>query len=330
MDSTITIGITCYNEGDWLLECWESVLAQTDDLWEAVLVMDGTEHQRTREIFEQLDHPKLRKFAFEENVGPFVVRNKAFEMTRTPYHFYLDGDDQLLPDTVAVVLAAFEEHPDAASVNGDMVFFGEREGVFVTPAQYTAEILVDHHYGVAGAHRKDAWEAVGGFADEPILSRGISDYDFLIGLVERGLRIVHCGKPFYRYRIRFEGSVSTSDHATRHLMYHAIVARHPEFFRERGRRRRFLLRGYQRCCPALKKVDPGVASAVAFYGIRKGIWGSRMLWYLAFKGILPGWLFVPGRACYRMGLKVFGSLHRPDAKAQSAAAATEESQPSSP
>jgi hypothetical protein len=35
----ITIGITCYKEGDWLRECWESVLAQTDDRWEAVLVI---------------------------------------------------------------------------------------------------------------------------------------------------------------------------------------------------------------------------------------------------------------------------------------------------
>ena len=35
-DTLITIGITCYREGDWLRECWESVLAQTDDRWVAV------------------------------------------------------------------------------------------------------------------------------------------------------------------------------------------------------------------------------------------------------------------------------------------------------
>ncbi len=32
-DTLITIGITCYREGDLLRECWESVLAQTDDRW---------------------------------------------------------------------------------------------------------------------------------------------------------------------------------------------------------------------------------------------------------------------------------------------------------
>jgi glycosyltransferase involved in cell wall biosynthesis len=102
----ITIGITCYSEGDWLLECWQSVLAQTDDRWVAVLVMDGTTHKRTRELFEQLHHPKLRKCAMPNNVGPYPTRNMAFELTETPYHFYLDGDDQLIPDSVALVSTA--------------------------------------------------------------------------------------------------------------------------------------------------------------------------------------------------------------------------------
>jgi len=33
----ITIGITCCREGDLLRECWDSVLAQTDDRWVAVV-----------------------------------------------------------------------------------------------------------------------------------------------------------------------------------------------------------------------------------------------------------------------------------------------------
>ena len=37
-DILITIGITCYREGDLLRECWESVLAQTDDRWVAMFV----------------------------------------------------------------------------------------------------------------------------------------------------------------------------------------------------------------------------------------------------------------------------------------------------
>src|SRR5205807_10252332 len=125
-----TIGISCFNEGDWLLECWESVLAQTDDRWVAVLVMDGGASAQTREIFERLDHPKLRKFAMPENVGPYPTRNKAFELTRAPYHFYLDGDDQLMPNAVRLVLKTFDQHPDAAFVYGNYQCFGSQNEVW--------------------------------------------------------------------------------------------------------------------------------------------------------------------------------------------------------
>jgi len=36
-----TIGTTCYRAGDWLRECWQSVLRQDGDRWEAAPVMDG-------------------------------------------------------------------------------------------------------------------------------------------------------------------------------------------------------------------------------------------------------------------------------------------------
>ena len=60
-DALITIGITCFREGEWLRECWESVLTQTDDRWQAVIVMDGGADDKTKEVFESLEHPKLKK-----------------------------------------------------------------------------------------------------------------------------------------------------------------------------------------------------------------------------------------------------------------------------
>ena len=48
----ITIGICCFREGEWLRECWESVLAQDDDRWEAVLVMDGGADEKTSNILD--------------------------------------------------------------------------------------------------------------------------------------------------------------------------------------------------------------------------------------------------------------------------------------
>ena len=37
----ITIGITSFNEGDYLFEAWNSVIEQMDNGWEAVMILDG-------------------------------------------------------------------------------------------------------------------------------------------------------------------------------------------------------------------------------------------------------------------------------------------------
>ena len=49
----------------------------------------------------------MRKHALSKNRGPYPARNQAFELTQTPYHYYLDGDDQLNPGAVAGALARF-------------------------------------------------------------------------------------------------------------------------------------------------------------------------------------------------------------------------------
>lgn len=280
----ITIGITCCGEGDWLLECWQSVLAQTDDRWTAVLVMDGTMHPRTREIFEKLEHPKLRKYAMLANVGPYPTRNKAFEMTETPYHFYLDGDDQLLPDSVALVLGTFARHPDAGFVYGDYEYFGSEQSIKHFPRAYTAnDLLTGHHPTGPCAYRKAAWEQLGGFASE--LARGAGDFDFHIGLMEAGITGRHCGTVFYRYRAG-HASVSGSHRAQRGEKFEIMVRRHPRFFQDPQTRRQFLAHGYERAAVANQVAgNLQQAARLSWGAIRHGRWNDRKMWALLIRGL---------------------------------------------
>jgi len=276
----ITIGITCHSEGDWLRECWESVLVQTDDRWEAVLVMDGTSHERTREVFSQLQHPKLRKCAMPSNMGPYPTRNKAFEMTNTPYHFYLDGDDQLPADAVSKILKTFEESPEAGFAYGDIQYFGAVDSVRQCPAEYSANDFVEGwHPPGSCAYRKSLWEMLGGFTDK--LARGSADYDFHIGALEAGIRGRHCGGVYYRCR-KGHTSVSKSHGPNRHEKHEIMVRRHPVFFSDPRRRRRFLALGYKRAAYAnhvaghLRK-----ASQLSRLALKHGLVNDPKLWVMA-------------------------------------------------
>lgn len=276
-EAMITIGITCYREGPWLQECWESVLAQTDDRWTAVMVMDGGNDARTREVFAGLDHPKLRKHAMPENMGPYPTRNKAFELTDTPYHFYLDGDDQLLPESVRLVLRAFEQHPSAGIVYGDYQTFGTEHRVVRFPREVHADDFTERQPTPAGgAYKRETWERLGGFSLE--LARGNGDYDFLIGAMEQGIGFCHCGDVFYRYRGGNNGKVSASYRCHYHETLEIMVRRHPKFFEGR-RRRAFLACGYQRSAAAnLGAGDRDAACSLACAAMRLGRWNDVAVW----------------------------------------------------
>lgn len=296
----ITIGITCYKEGDWLQECWESVLAQTDERWEAVLIMDGGADEKTREVFAQLEHPKLRKYCMPCNMGPYPTRNKAFELTETPYHFYLDGDDQLLPESVSLVLETFQSHPEVGFVYGDYEFFGSQNNITRYPEDVTAEMLIEGQCTPGPcAYKKALWEQLGGFSLE--LARGNGDYDFLIGAWEAGAKGKHCEQVIYRYRVGHASKISSSYGPRYHETHEIMVKRHPGFFSNSHLRRRFLALGYKRAARAnLNAGQVDQATRLAWAALRHGVWRDFEVWFPALRlPLLPSYLYNPLRRTWR-------------------------------
>jgi len=266
------------------------VLAQTDDRWVAVLVMDGTTHQRTQQVFDQLHHPKLRKFAMPNNVGPYPSRNMAFELSETPYHFYLDGDDQLLPNSIALVLDTFKRHPDAAFVYGDYECFGNSSEIWRHPTVVRPEDLVENQPTPgACAYKRQTWEELGGFAIE--LARGNADYDFCIGAFEAGLKGYHCGRTFYRYRIGHANKISNSYRCRDHETHEIMVHRHPKFFSDTARRIRFLGLGYRKAALANRVAgNRKEAARLAWRAFRHGFSQDHELRNALLEGYLPPWI----------------------------------------
>jgi glycosyltransferase involved in cell wall biosynthesis len=283
----ITIGITCYNEGDWLLECWNSVLNQKDDHWEVVLVLDGTTDERTRQIFEQLEHPKLQKYRMDANVGLSLTRNKVFELTQTEYVLCLDADDQLLPDSVGIVLRTLQQNPQAGYIYGDFEYFDGGSGIRRAPTEVAAADFIESQpIPSSSVYKKETWERLGGFAAE--LTRGNMDYDFLIGALEAGIQGVHCGEVFYRYRLGNHPRLSTSYQCRYHETHEIMVKRHPAFFANRRFRRRFLAIAYWKAARAnLFARNTQKAGELASKALVYGMWKNRNVWAMAIRG----WLF---------------------------------------
>ena len=100
----ITIGMTVFNEGDYLTEAWNSVLEQTEISWKAIMILDGKAEKKTEQNFDNISHPSLKKIKLTENHGPYYCRTLAINNTDTDWYCHLDADDRIPPQMIINIL----------------------------------------------------------------------------------------------------------------------------------------------------------------------------------------------------------------------------------
>jgi glycosyltransferase involved in cell wall biosynthesis len=115
------------DEEKYLAEAIQSVLAQTYENWELILVDDGSS-DRSAEIAREyvarrpdriryLTHPKGM------NCGMSASRNLGLRDARGLFVAFLDGDDIWYPDKLERQIELLNEHPDAVMVSGASLYW---------------------------------------------------------------------------------------------------------------------------------------------------------------------------------------------------------------
>jgi glycosyltransferase involved in cell wall biosynthesis len=96
--STVSVIIPCFNAEKWLSEAIDSVLAQTYEDLEVIVIDDGSS-DRSLEIIQSYGDRLI--WHTGENQGANHARNRGFALSTGDYLQYLDADDYLLPDKIA-------------------------------------------------------------------------------------------------------------------------------------------------------------------------------------------------------------------------------------
>lgn len=114
----------CLNSEKHIAECMESVLAQTYDNVEYIIV-DGGSTDRTLEIVRGYDE-RVACWISEPDEGIYDAMNKGVGLARGDLVGILNSDDAYFPCTVEEVVAASLEHPEADVFHGDLHIIGEK------------------------------------------------------------------------------------------------------------------------------------------------------------------------------------------------------------
>ncbi|MDB4442597.1 bifunctional glycosyltransferase/class I SAM-dependent methyltransferase [bacterium] len=110
----ISVVIPCFNQAMYLGEAIDSVLAQTYQNFEVVVIDDGST-DATPDIAGQYTQVRCIK---QTNQGLAAARNAGNRASKGRYLVFLDADDRLLPNALSAGLQCIEKHPDCAFVSG--------------------------------------------------------------------------------------------------------------------------------------------------------------------------------------------------------------------
>lgn len=222
---TVAIVVTAYDEPPALLrEALASAAAQTEPAAEIVVVDDGS----PRDVAAACAGVPGVRVIRQANQGLAAARNTGWRATTASHVVFLDADDRLLPDALAVNARRFAATPDAGLVYGAYRFVdgdgrNPRPGAFepVGPDPYLA-MLGGNRIGMHATvmYRRAALEALGGF-DASL--RACEDYDLYLRLARRFA--IACGPEVIAEYRRHDGNMSNDVPMMRRTAL-AVLARH--------------------------------------------------------------------------------------------------------
>jgi glycosyltransferase involved in cell wall biosynthesis len=216
----VSVIIPCYNYGHYVEEAIDSVLQQTFQNFEIIVVNDGSTDPVTIEVLKHLKKPKTRVI-HQANKGLPEARNEGIRHAEGKYICCLDADDTLEPTYLEKAVALLEANPGIAFAYSWVRLFGDEEKIWYTEPYDLEKLLRYNHISVASVFRYDAWKQVGGYCSE--MRQGYEDWEFWIRLGSHGFRGQLIPEALFNHRRH--GRTMTHEAQERHQKLVADIAR---------------------------------------------------------------------------------------------------------
>jgi glycosyltransferase involved in cell wall biosynthesis len=225
---TVSVIVTCYNLGEFLNEAVDSVLTQSFQDFELIVVDDGSTEPETKRLLTNYTKPRTRVLR-TENRGLSAARNLGIAHSTGQYLTMLDADDCFEPSLLERSVATLEAHPELAFVSHWFRAFGDETWEWRPTTCTFPELLDRNTINGAAVVRRDAALAVGGYDEH--MRGGCEDWDFWISLVERGFRGAILPEFLFRYRRRPESMSRQMMVGENHAcLYRSLARKHEAVF----------------------------------------------------------------------------------------------------
>ena len=179
----ISVIVPCYNQSIYMDECLQSVLDQTYQNWECI-VMDSDSTDNSAAVVQEMAREDDRIKYFHHTKLPIPqAKNNAVAHSSGKYLLPLDSDDLIAPEYISEAVEILENNAEVKLVYCAGVYFGDKKGKWKLAEYSFHQLLLKNCIHNSALFRRTDFDAVRGYNPDMITSE---DWDLWISLLENG------------------------------------------------------------------------------------------------------------------------------------------------
>lgn len=225
----VSVVIPCFNQGAYLDEAVNSVLAQTYRDFEIVIVNDGSTDGATNDFLAEYQRPQT-KILHTSNQGLAAARNNGIREAKGEYILPLDADDRIATTYVEKAVQVLDQNQEIGIVYCRAETFGAVQGPWRADEFSLGRMLLGNLIFCTALFRKPDWEKVGGYKSD--MCHGWEDWDFWLSLLELNRRVYRIPEVLFQYHVKAESMAKSMDVAKKVDMHLQVIKRHPALYVE--------------------------------------------------------------------------------------------------
>ena len=134
MAGLVSVIMPSYNTGAYIKKSIESVLEQTYQEWELIIIDDCSADNTDNIVKMYISDPRIKYFRNERNSGAAISRNRAIREAKGKWIAFLDSDDLWMPEKLEKQIRYMEKNDYHFSYTKyyEIDENGQRNGVEVT------------------------------------------------------------------------------------------------------------------------------------------------------------------------------------------------------
>lgn len=195
-----------YNNGKYIKEAIQSVIRQTYENWELIIVDDASSDDSIEKIKLYLKDERIRLLIHEKNLGCGGAKRTCAANASGEICGILDPDDVLREDAIEIMVKAYKDNPDCGFIysthyecNSDLVV--EKIAGWVGELEKGKTNLHTHRTSAFRTFKKSVYEKTEGIDPE---QRKAVDKDMIFKL-EEVAKLKFINQPLYYYRKHEKG-----------------------------------------------------------------------------------------------------------------------------